>query len=373
MKSVMTWVLMVGILIALVPDADAQRRRNNPRTGGGTDTPPKPVSAGDIQIPWANSYRGALEEAAARNAPILVFYLQDGEEGNERVVSKVLANKSMTELSDRVICMIASTADHGEVEVETEDGAKKMVCKRYGHLSKSERRRAEMEVRMKFFQTNPIKTPLYQLINPKGEEIWAKEVDIDIGDSAGELVSVVMNDLKALGPSLSREEFWRAQRLLEESEDLMAQGEYAELILALEPYAKDSRKLGAVKQLQDLIVQVDKAALGAVEKAEAMIADRRVIDGILDLEELAEAFDGLETGDAAEEALKKHEKTDAVKAFRSELKDERKAIKLLESADELADRGRLASALKKYKQIVEKHETTRAGREAAERIRDLEG
>ncbi len=368
--AIFTLLAAALMALGLAPTAEAQRRNTRRTTAS---QPPKPVSAGEIKIPWAKSYRSALEESAARNVPVLVFFIEDGEEANERVVNGVLPDKRISELSERIVFVIASMADHGEVEVEV-DGKTHKVCARYGHLSKSQRRRAEMEVRGKIFGTDPIKTPLYVLIGPDGHDIWRKEVDIDIGDTPSELVTAVMNDMKRLGPGMSRADYWQATSLLEESEDLIAKGELAVLMDELRPYATDSRsKCSIIKELQGKIVEVDQKGKEAVRRFEQILEAGNVVDAILDLEELVDSFEDMETGDLAEETLKRHEKTDAVKAKKSELRIERSALKQLDSALALEDRGRASSALKKYRSIVEKYGGTRAADVAKERVQALDG
>src|SRR6185436_12157965 len=71
-------------------------------------------AANDIQ--WQSSFEKTVEKAAAEKKVIFLAVNMDGEKANERIVEKVYTDKSIVELSQSTLNVVASAAEHASAD-----------------------------------------------------------------------------------------------------------------------------------------------------------------------------------------------------------------------------------------------------------------
>ena len=168
------------------------------------------ASAQVTGISWfSGTWQDAMETAAARNVPILIAFIQDDEEANDRIVETIYSDKEFLELCQRVVPIIASMGTHKPVEGP--DG--RQVCSRFGHLTCAEHRRLEADVRALYWPKEGVTTPTHIIAKPDGTEI-SRLVDIHTINAYQGMVRGATSDL---GKGMSHTDYTLALALLKEA------------------------------------------------------------------------------------------------------------------------------------------------------------
>ena len=96
---------------------------------------------------WAGTWDGAFAEAKVRNAPLLVVFIQDGEEANERLASGILRDPAYVKATLQTVPILANREFHGATKSEA-GGVTKSVCSKFGGTTCEAHQKLESEARV---------------------------------------------------------------------------------------------------------------------------------------------------------------------------------------------------------------------------------
>lgn len=144
------------------------------------DAPPAPV------LPWAHGIAAGQAEAKARNVPLLVILVLEGEPGNEAMLAEVHTLPAVREAMKKCVVTIASIKRHAGVA----DAAGRSICSRFGGVTCDEHCGAEETVRRDWLKKGPkddIFCPRHIFRGPDGRLLFERVQTLD----AVELVKLI--------------------------------------------------------------------------------------------------------------------------------------------------------------------------------------
>ncbi len=168
-----------------------------------------PASAQNQVLWWNGTWDAALKEARARNVPLLVAFVQDGEEANDRCVTGLLPDTEFVKATTHALPMIASLGDHATRKQEL-NGQTLSVCARFGAIPCAAHRAIEPRARETLCD-GPVQTPQLVVALPDGT-VTGRIVDVGASSQYAKLVKAAQRKLKGRG--LTAAESANGRRLL---------------------------------------------------------------------------------------------------------------------------------------------------------------
>jgi hypothetical protein len=298
-------------------------------------------------VPWWHAaYEAALEEARLRNVPILVAFIQDDEEANDRIVAGLYTDPAFIRLATEIIPIICCRGTHAPRK-ETIDGRDEAVCSKFGRVSCAMHQKHEIEGRAMFWESKRVTTPHHVVCLPDGTEV-ARLQDVH---PTGAYESAVREARKRLGPGLGAADFRTAKAELERSRKALEEGVLAEAIAGLLAFeaaaatAPFAEKGKALRSRIEARAEADlRAAQEAWEAGDLTEALRRSQRGAAEYARFGpdKAFVGL----AAEIA-----KTAEGRRAKAALDREARAIPVLEGARAAEARRDYVKAVREYARV----------------------
>ena len=124
---------------------------------------------------WSGSWDGAFAEAKTRNVPVLVVFIQDGEEANERIVTGTFRDPEYVKMTHRCVPIVVSLQFHGLKKDET-GGVVRAVCTKFGSTTCEAHQNLETPARVELCGTD-VQTPQHVLVLPD-KTIVARIIDV---------------------------------------------------------------------------------------------------------------------------------------------------------------------------------------------------
>lgn len=227
---------------------------------------------------WSGSYDGAFEEATRRNVPVLVAFIQDGEEANERIVSGLYTDPTFIKLCGKIVPMVTGIKVHKPKKQKIR-GKIESVCSRFGAVKCSRHKALELDARSELWPGGMVKTPAHIWVLPSGK-VHSRLIDVH---PSAVFVDTLRQIQRKIGPGISASAFRQGQALLEKARKAAAADELTVAMTAL----TELRGLVPVGPLNaagqelrtELVAKVDavvKDALRLHERGESLAALRKV-------------------------------------------------------------------------------------------------
>lgn len=125
-----------------------------------------PVVCAQGQIRWwTKDFDEALDHAKDRNVPLVIVYIQDGEEANERLEKSLFASKDFVNAANSIVPMIASHTDHRPTKAKG-TGPNRSVCSKFRYCTCRQHKRIEIQARGEFWPDGIVKTPAVIVFKP---------------------------------------------------------------------------------------------------------------------------------------------------------------------------------------------------------------
>ena len=235
------------------------------------------------QIPWwGGEWEEALEEAQRRNVPLMVAFVMDGEEANDRVVSGLHQDAQFQGALQRAIAVIASRDTHKPKEQKIK-GKSVSVCSKFGFIKCSVHRRLEQAIRPLLFPDGRVQTPMHVVLLPDETEV-GRVHDVN---GTGVYVDLLKKAQKKLGGrGLTRKEFRRSLELLQVAKKALGDTDFLAAGTALDQLEKMATGTPVGKEASAIRSSWNKAGMAIAtdaeqlaEKGEWVEALRRVRDG----------------------------------------------------------------------------------------------
>lgn len=272
--------MAIGLAMAMSGAAAAQGKERDVLPGQG--------------IEWQGDWEAALEEAAARNAPILVAVGKDGCQYSKAMTDSVYTDPKVVQLAQSFVCVPAHMgSSHGEKEVRV-GREPATVCREYRTVGCDTHRRAEALVN-RFF-TGTFMTPTVILLDPSGREIAREVGAMPAADFARRIGKALA---KVPGEKLATSAWKPLRKALEDADAALQTGEYRKAIEALQKLARRGRGCESLRQKRIRLIEEAGAKLLEEALSEIDVEERKRA-----LRKIAEEFKGLEVGEKAKTQLR---------------------------------------------------------------------
>lgn len=325
-----------------------------------------PVSAQEGPTWWGGSYETGLDQARRRNVPVLIAFIQDGEEANDRVVKNLFPRSEFIELCREVVPLIANKDQHEEVAREV-DGRKITVCEKFGSVPCSRHREFERHARRAYWVENVVKTPSVVVALPDGSEV-DRLIDVHPPGAYEDLVGRAQ---RKLGKGLARKEYEKLQKDLRRTRFLLGKDDLdaaADLLGGTRDKTRGHPMEEEVDRLED---RLERAARGRLDEAARLWEAGEHVRALYLLQRGAAAFEGLEVGAAYAARLEELAGTsEGRKAERALARMERLRPRF-EKARGYEREGDYARAARSYHRIMVRAEETPLAEEAEARLEAL--
>lgn len=309
-------------------------------------------------IAWFDgSFEQAKAAAQERNVPLLIIFIQDNEEANDRIRADLHQDPDFLQAVERCVNVLACDSVH---EQAASPGGR-MSCKVFPGIPCARHRQLAGEAFHAFAVEGSINTPMHVLLSPKGEEV-KRLYDVFPHE---DLLEPLRSMRRKLGKGLSAEEHRACLANLEEAGKQIRLKDYALAHKLLQEIASKVQAGGTAAQTKELLAEIDARGKKALEEAAALLAKGAFVDAAKEIDASIAKF----AGSPVEASFKKE---------RARLFADPKAKPLLVpyewllKAQELEKAGKKADALRSYKRLAEKYPDTEEGRAAKDRAEELE-
>ena len=156
---------ILAVLTALATLVSAVFAGSSPEPGGGARK----------WIQWADSYDGALQQAADEDRVVFIAVNMDGERANDRMAEKVYRDKTILAVSERTINLVASSGTH----------SKSGKCPRFGCSSCATHRFVDVAVRenvLKGDASGAVIAPQHVFLGSDGSVLLSVPYEISVSE-----------------------------------------------------------------------------------------------------------------------------------------------------------------------------------------------
>jgi hypothetical protein len=316
---------------------------------------------------WPGSWEAAFEDARARNVPVLIGFVMDGEEANDRIVAGLYQDASFVKVTDRLVPIIVSMGMHATAKREVR-GQTISVCSRFGGIPCSQHKDLESTARTTYWDRD-VQTPSHVMVLPDGVEV-GRLIDVH-GPSAFE--DLLKQARRKLGGGGLDAPTWReASRRLRLAELALDKGELEEAIGGLKAFEEQVGKSPALdvaarlrKRLGSRITELIADAQEQVEAGDLVAALHILVEG-------AETFAAIEgASDLRREAARIRQSKEG-RAAALILDREERGRPSWKQGQAAEKAGEWVAAIEAYAAVVEKAGGTPLAEKAAARIQAIQ-
>lgn len=316
-------------------------------------------------VPWfAGTWEEAMKAAADRNVPILVAFIQDDEEANERIIDQFYGDKDFIEMCMRTVPVMANISSHKPVE----GPGGRTVCSKFGHVACSEHRNIEMAVRPLYFPDGTVVTPTHIVARPDGTEI-SRLIDVHSLNAYQGMVRGATSDL---GKGLGLKEYEAVKSALAKARSFLERDRLALARAAVDEGMALAAAGPLRESLDGVLATLDGMGEGLQARVQGLLESDQALEAGAVLRDAAQALRGRPAEARVREAMQAFRSSAAGKAVAAVLDREdrlRAQFDRLLAGGEAP--GRLAGTVKAYYDILSQVPGTRLAAEVRERIQAL--
>jgi hypothetical protein len=243
------------------------------------------------QVQLARTWEAALEEATARNVPILIGF---GKEAQHPFVQLLKNPETAGLLEDRAIVLVGHRPnDHEPLEqLDPKTKEKKLVCPLFPQLT-CDVHDAIYNDRAGYFDYNEL--PAAFFLRPSGDTA-VKNVERVAPKQLGQKLEGVQ---KELGEGVWRSEIDRLEKKLVKGDQKVEKGHLKGALKAFEDELEGAKKDYLKKMVEARLAALDEAAMKMIEEAKQDADEKRRRDTLL---RIARELKGRAPAEAAEAA-----------------------------------------------------------------------
>lgn len=268
---------------------------------------------------WTGTWEEATEEARKRNVPIIVAFVMDNEEANDRIVKGLHKDPAFIKATKRAIAVLACPNTHKPVERKVY-GKSTRVCNKFGHVKCEVHKKLEMEVRALFWPTGRVATPTHFVVLPDETKV---ETLRDVLPTDAYVGALKRGRSKLGGRGLTHKEYVQAQALLKKTKAALASGDYLLTGTSLKELRKMTKGTPLDEEAVQLSTTLSEEGARIATRAEAAAAAGDWVEALRLVRDGAAAFRGTDL----HKTLKKTE------SKLSKTKDGRAAVRVLKAED----------------------------------------
>jgi hypothetical protein len=329
--------LVAGSVLALSATATATAQTRTTRRQSTPSIPIRPAwFDGDLEA--------ALATAKARNCPIVVVLIQDGEEANDRVVNGIHANPAFIKALERTVALICNQGTGHETRIE--DGA--TVCAKHGSVACERHQKLARETFQLAAVGGLVATPQMLTVDQAGN-VLERVIDVPALDA---FVNAIDSAVRKLGPGLTDAEYQQVSELLNAVDRAAQQANPAQTLAPLQDWLERKLASSLAERLTNARTRLEKElnhrmAIAATDGEAGRVYEALRMATFIS-QEAPQTSAGKQARTLLGELGKRPEARDAKKLIDAELR----ALQTLEKAEQAVAKGDGKRALREAEQAL---------------------
>ncbi len=322
--------------------------------------------AGNQVAWWGGTWDAALKEATARNVPLLVGFVQDGEEANERCATGLFVDPEFVKITERTVPIVVNISDHQKKKQEV-NGQVLAVCAKFGAIPCAAHRSLEGKAREALCE-DEVKTPQIVAALPTGVAV-ARIVDVAAPSLYNDLVLKAQQKLGGRG--LTALEFSNARRLVKAAREALEKEDFPTVLKSVREASDQVKGSPFAKEPEAVMAELEARAKKELDAARSTAESGDVLSALRALTASKERFEGTST---AGEMKKEETRLKATKAGGEAsrlLAREQKGMPAFLAGQAAEKQKDFVKARREYLKTQQLAPETPIARQAAERIAEL--
>jgi hypothetical protein len=246
---------------------------------------------------WSGTWEAAFTEAKTRNVPVLVVFIQDGEEANERLVTGTFTDPEYIKTTHRVLPIVVSIQFHG-IKKEEVGGVVKGVCSKFGSTTCDAHQNLESHARVELCGSE-VQTPQHVLVLPD-KTIVGRIIDIAPVSGYQELVA---KGVKKLGRGLTSAELKQVRDQFRDAEARIEKQDWAGAVKVTKEALNVTKGTPFAKQAEAILARIEEGAKKDLDRAAAAAKGGDALVALRILENAVEQFGGTDSAAALKKEL----------------------------------------------------------------------
>lgn len=316
---------------------------------------------------WTGTWEAALEEAAARNVPIMVAFVMDDEEANDRIVSGLYTDKQFHRALERAIPVMASMNTHKPKEQKV-SGKSVSVCGKFGYVKCGTHRAIEREVRTTFFPTGHVKTPYHFVILPDETKVEGLH---DVHGTSAYVDALERGQRKLGGRGLSSKEYRRSLDLLANARRSLGASDFLATAIHLDELEKIAGGTPIGKEAAEVRRSWTKAGTDIGTRAQELADQGEWVEALRLVRDGGAAFKGSPLQRSLKKVEGKLAKTKEGRIASRILKSETRAKPSFDQGVSFEEQRDYVKAVKAYYRVLNLASGSPLARKARTRLDDL--
>jgi tetratricopeptide (TPR) repeat protein len=314
---------------------------------------------------WSGTWDGAFAEAKTRNVPVMVVFIQDGEDASERTVTGTFKDPEYVKLTQRVVPIVVSLQIHG-LKKEEVGGVVKGVCSKFGGTTCEAHQALETPARTELCGAE-VQTPQHVLVLPD-KSIVGRIVDVAPVSGYQELI---VKAAKKLGRGLTAAELKQVRDQFREAEAKIEKQDWATAIKLAKDALTVSKGTPFAKQAEAILARIEEDAKKQIERANAAVKGGDYLVALRILENAVEQFGATETGPALKKELARIRGTKGGTEAARVLAKEKRGMEAFEAGQAAEKAKDFVSARREYQRAMTLATGTPLAERAQMRIDEL--
>ena len=311
---------------------------------------------------WDKSYEAAFTEARIRNVPVLIAFIQDDEEANDRIVAGLYEDSSFIKMTGRCVPMVACITEH-ETKKQTVRGNVRSCCTRFGASTCSRHRHIDSYARPRYWKDD-VKTPSHIVVYPDGKEA-GRIIDVAGTDT---YVALVKKAQSKLGRGMTANLFDQVLEDLNAVDQALSKKDFEVGIKRLVSLEKICRKHPLETRIRGLWNQVNGEGAMILARAQDLQKQKSFLGALRLLSENSRRFKGARVYGALKAAEGKVRRTKEGRAAERLLKREARALPEFTKARKAEQGGDFVKAASCYEKVIKKAQETPLAQQAKARL-----
>jgi hypothetical protein len=275
---------------------------------------------------WSGTWDGAFEEAKTRNVPVLVVFIQDGEEASERLANATFKDPEYVKMTLRCLPIVVSLQFHG-LKKEESGGTVRAVCSKFGSTTCEAHQNLETPARVELCGSQ-VQTPQHVLVLPDKTIV---DRIVDLAPVSG-LQELVAKGVKKLGRGLTAAELKQVRDQFRDAKAKIEKQDWAAAVKVAKDAMTIAKGTPFAKQAEAILAQIEDDAKKEIERANAAAKGGDAVIALRILENAVEQFGGTESAAALKKELAKLKATKAGSEAARVLAKEKRGLEAFDAA-----------------------------------------
>jgi hypothetical protein len=314
---------------------------------------------------WSGAWDGAFAEAKIRNVPVMVVFIQDGEEASERTATGTFKDPEYVKMTHRCVPIVVSLQFHG-IRKDEIGGVVKGVCSKFGATTCEAHQNLETPARVELCGSQ-VQTPQHVFVLPD-KTIVDRVVDVAPVSGFQELLAKAA---KKLGRGLTSAELKQVRDQFRDAEARIEKQDWAGAIKVAKDASTVVKGTPFAKQAEAIIARIEEDAKKQIERANASVKGGEVVVALRILENAIEQFGATEAAPALKKELARLRGTKAGAEAARVLAKEKRGLESFDAGQAAEKAKDFVTARREYLRAASLSSGTPLAERAQQRIDEL--